>query len=70
MEFDAAMMDSEEDLCELLWNDFQDILLCEKKKQNNTKKSKMLQSICSILCFVLEGRKNTNMCVFAYFCTK
>ena len=38
MEFDAAMMDSEEDLCELLWNDFQDILLCEKKKTKQHKK--------------------------------
>ena len=40
MEFDAAMMDSEEDLCELLWNDFQDILLCEKKNKTTQKRAR------------------------------
>ena len=47
MESDAAVMDSEEDLCELLWNDFQDILLSENKTKG---KSKMLQRIFSMFC--------------------
>lgn len=32
MGYDAAIKDSEEDLCDLIWSDFQDMLLSEKKQ--------------------------------------